>query len=126
MALITTISLVACGSSSTPVPTPTSTPTPSPGPTLVTPTQSPAVEPTDSPTSPSSPRKPCDLDGDGDCDRADYDIFSKSVHMCSRDNPVSLPNVGIIREYNPMADANHDGCVALDDKELLFPVIPEK
>lgn len=62
--------------------------------------------------------EPCDLDCDGDCDRADYQIFLNAVHGCYRSGP---------KPYNPRADANGDGCVDLQfDEALLFPVIPEK
>ncbi len=62
-----------------------------------------------------TPREPCDLDCDGDCDRDDLDIFYDSIHMCIW-NP---PKLGF--EFNPLADANQDGCVDGRDLLLLFP-----
>ena len=61
----------------------------------------------------------CDLDLDGDCDRDDYEILLRSVHMCFDHRPYG------ILVYNPLADADRDGCV-LGDLVILFPAIPEK
>ena len=61
----------------------------------------------------------CDLDLDGDCDRDDYEILLRSVHMCFEHKP------NIALAYNPLADADRDGCV-LRDLVILFPVIPER
>jgi hypothetical protein len=71
-------------------------------------------------------REPCDLNSDGNCDWNDYELFLQSDHMCKDDPPVFLPQYGFRRMYNPLADANHDGCVLGDDRRKLFPIIPEK
>jgi hypothetical protein len=72
-------------------------------------------------------RQPCDLNGDGVCDWEDYKIFLKSVHMCFDNEPTVLPyECHSVCAYNPLADANRDGCVLGDDMRLLFPIIPER
>jgi len=72
-------------------------------------------------------RKLCDLDNDGDCDYDDYKIYLRAERTCiDGRGAIDLPQYGFKREYNPLADANGDGCVLADDRELLFPVIPER
>lgn len=72
----------------------------------------------ETPTPPTLPsREPCDLDSDGDCDRDDFEIFLKSIHMCSDIPPMTNSDLA----YNPLADANGDKCVDEQDMELLFP-----
>ena len=52
----------------------------------------------------------CDLDHDGDCDDVDQQIFDDSEGTCFGD-----PG------YNPEADIDFDGCVASNDRIVLFP-----
>ena len=63
----------------------------------------------------TTPREPCDLDCDGDCDQDDMEIFNDSIHMCTYNPP--RPHL----KYNPLADANQNGCVDGLDLLLLFP-----
>lgn len=52
---------------------------------------------------------PCDQDGDGDCDNIDKNIAEKSLGQCAGGS-----------SFNALADANHDGCVLLQDIDLLY------
>jgi hypothetical protein len=61
------------------------------------------------------PYELCDNDGDGDCDKADYELITQAIGGCE--------DQGV---YNELADANHDGCVTESDREQLFPTIPEE
>ncbi len=54
--------------------------------------------------------EPCDLDGNGHCDTADVASFEQA--MGSRRGELS---------YNPFADADADGLVTINDKQMLFP-----
>ena len=65
-------------------------------------------------------REPCDLDSDGDCDRKDHELYMKAEHMCFDHHPRRT------LAYNPLADADRDGCVTPRDRNLLFPVAPER
>lgn len=72
-------------------------------------------------------RQPCDLNGDGVCDRYDYEIYLKSEHMCFDNEPTVLSyECEYSCAYNPLADTNRDGCVLADDERILFPLIPER
>jgi hypothetical protein len=57
--------------------------------------------------------EPCDLNGDGECDQRDFELFRKALGLC-------LDGA----YYNRLADADHDGCVSETDEQELFPVIP--
>ena len=56
---------------------------------------------------------PCDIDRDGDCDAADFELVTKAIGEC-----IDGEN------YNALADADHDGCVTEEDVKQLFPVSP--
>jgi hypothetical protein len=55
------------------------------------------------------PSAACDADGDGDCDRSDYDFFRAASGTCRGD-----------MGYHPAADLNADGCVGLADRRYVF------
>lgn len=56
--------------------------------------------------------EPCDVNRDGDCDAADFELLTKAIGQCDDGD-----------NYNELADADHDGCVTEKDKRLLFPTV---
>ncbi len=60
------------------------------------------------------PLKLCDVDGDSDCDDNDFAMFENVLGECIGGN------------YNRLADADHDGCITLEDQQQLFPTKPIK
>ncbi|MFH1767789.1 MAG: hypothetical protein ABH858_01325 [Candidatus Omnitrophota bacterium] len=57
---------------------------------------------------------PCDLDRDGDCDDDDLTLFRRSLGRCVTDDEGDNPL------YNPLADADNDGCINSFDQKILF------
>ena len=49
------------------------------------------------------------MDDDEDCDADDYAIAATAIGHCEKEG------------YNALADADHDGCVTIDDLKQLFP-----
>jgi len=56
-----------------------------------------------------------DLDRDGDCDEVDIAVFNSFLGECVDG-----------KNYNTLADANHDRCITAEDKDLLFPCEDER
>ena len=57
------------------------------------------------------PINPCDINQDGVCDEQDKALITSLLGQC----------IGS-QTYNELADANHDGCINLADRKLLFQV----
>ncbi len=73
------------------------------------------IESTSYPPMVADSYEPCDNDRDGDCDKADYELVTQAIGNCEYG-----------KGYNELADADHDGCVTESDRDMLFPIIPEK
>lgn len=54
-------------------------------------------------------RDPCDITNDNQCDDKDRKLFQSLIGECITGN-----------RYNALADADHDGCITVDDQKLLF------
>lgn len=51
---------------------------------------------------------PCDVDRDGDCDKADFALMTKLIGQCEEGN-----------NFNSLADVDHDGCITVLDQQML-------
>ena len=58
--------------------------------------------------------QPCDIDRDGDCDADDFELLTNVIGECIEGD-----------NYNEVADADHDGCVTVQDQKQLFPITPQ-
>lgn len=58
--------------------------------------------------------EPCDLNQDGKCDASDLEIFQTAFESCEGET-----------NFNSDADFNGDGCVTVEDQNMLFPPVIE-
>lgn len=58
----------------------------------------------------ADPSPSCDLDIDLDCDDSDFELLRSRLGECEGGG-----------NFQEKADADHDGCITLEDQKILFP-----